>query len=375
MDWRDESIEGVVERRAGAGEVLRRDGVSESGDASGRSGRKRRKWSRVERWLREQMRRPGAWLVLGAVWLVVPAFFGGVGLPMGWSVGQWVAGCLYIGLGYHAVRRHVAFAPAVMMALGCAASWLTAVAVTDGWSGSSGPTLWMACGLLGGLILLETLRDATWWPVRLAGVAVATGAVLWGAGWAVAGWALVTAAAALHLYDAARGRGGWAMAALGLAGMAVVALGVAWVGPASVLGGWFAGEGGAARGLLARFVDVGLAWGGVGSMGGWAAGSVVWVVAVVVAVAAWPVLVLGWWAWTRRSGDLLVLVCPWGALLAGEGSGGRALMLALLPIAWLTVWRVARRYRKRRLTLMAMAVAVQLGLTLAMMIGPGLAHR
>jgi len=77
----------------------------------------------------------------------------------------------------------------------------------------------------------------------------------------------------------------------------------------------------------------------------------------------WAGLAWGWWRWTRRTGGLLVACCPWVVMLAGIG--GQAVWLALMPMGWLTVWLFVKRYRKRRLTVMAGLVFVQWGLTVA----------
>ncbi|MEO0586772.1 MAG: hypothetical protein AAF078_03950 [Planctomycetota bacterium] len=361
MDWRDDAIVGEVERRAG-GAV-----------------RRRRRWSRVERWLRDRMRRPGAWLVLAALWLVVPAFFDSVGGAVWAGAVKWAGGCVYVGLAYHAVRRHVAFAPAVMMALGCGVSWLTAAlmiglwraeAAGETWTGGWGLGLWMACAVLGGLVGLETLRDGSWWPVRLAGGAVAAGLVLWGGAGSMAAWALVGLAAGLAAWDAGRGRATAGATAASLGGIALAM--AVW----TVLGG--AGVAAGPGGGVSERVAVGPGWAiwtsdwsGVTSVAAWwgegVPAAVGWV-AVGVAAVAWPVLAWGWWRWSRLTGDLLVMCCPWAALLVGGDATGRAVLLALLPMAWLSVWRLAMRYEKRRLTMMAAVVVVQAALTAVMLL-------
>ncbi|MEM0914317.1 MAG: hypothetical protein AAGK09_06860 [Planctomycetota bacterium] len=391
MDWRDESIEGVVERRAGAGDRLRRDGAEAAeGEAVAAVSavKRRRKWSRVERWLREQLRRPGAWLLMGAVWLVVPAFFAVAGQPMAWSVGQWVAGCLYVGLAYHAVRRHVAFAPAVMVALGCAVSWLTVAAVAERALGDGPGAIWVACGLLTGMLGLETLRDATWGPMRLAGLAVAGGLVVASTGGWPAGWVVLVLGLALLNWDARVGRVSWSTAVFGsacaVAGAAVVlAWWWAWTGVDLLMlsaywaDAWFSEPvswtGGVLRSVPVYGVAAVLSWTGLagawllleaasaGAGPGWEAAAV----AIVVGVLGGGVLVWGWWRWVRETGDLLVWCCPWLLLVAGLAPG---VWLALMPIAWLSVWRVARRYPKRRLTLMAGLVVLQWVLTLGTLI-------
>ncbi|MEM6332397.1 MAG: hypothetical protein AAF823_03555 [Planctomycetota bacterium] len=373
MDWRDESTAGAVERRT-------------EGEA-----RPRRKWSRVERWLRDRLRRPGAWLILAAVGLVVPAFFSTVGGAVWEGLLKWTGGCVYVGLAYHAVRRHVAFAPAVMMALGCGVSWLTVALMVEAWraneagaawSGGWGMSLWMGCAVLGGLVGLETLRDGSWWAVRLMGGAVAAGLVLWGGGGSVGAWVLLGLAAGLTAWDAGRGRATMAATAASLAGVGLTMAG--GVALASAFGN---GGPGSSSGppIMWRVIAEGdwawaghlihtvpSYWSGVMSLDLWWWETVRWqevtMLSMGTAVLAWPVLAWGWWRWSRQTGDLLVLCCPWVALLISADAGGRAILLALLPMAWLSVWRLAMRYEKRRLTIMAGLVVIQAGLTTLMML-------